>query len=77
MSIFDTNDKGNYESYPRVKGKKERQKVELNRHLYPGKHSQVVAHDYISGEDLLIKSAPCGLACYCDAIIIKVINNYS
>ncbi len=65
------NDKGHYECTPRVKGKKERQKVELNRKLYPGKYSQVVAHDYISGKDLLIRSAPCGLACYCDAVIVR------
>ena len=71
MSIFDTNDKGNYESFPRVKGKKERQKVELNRYLYSGKYSQVVAHDFISGKDLLIRSASCGLACYCDAVIVR------
>ena len=67
------NDKGNYESFPKVKRKKERQKVELNRKLYPGKYSQVVAHDYISGKDLLIRSAPCGLACYCDAVIVREI----
>jgi hypothetical protein len=66
------NDKGHYECTPRVKGKKERQKVELNRKPFSGKYSQVVAHDFISGKDLLIRSASCGLlACYCDAVIIR------
>ena len=57
----------------KVKGSKKRQRVNLNRKLYSGKLSQVVAFDFITRTDYLIKSAPCGLACYCDAVIMRSI----